>query len=374
MTDSALTPLDLQIRAQIAASGPMRLDEVMAIALGDPDHGYYQKAEPFGQDGDFITAPEISQCFGELIGLWAVQLWRDAGAPAPFNLVELGPGRGTLMADALRSARLDPTFIQAAQIHLVETSERLREQQATKLANLASPTWHDTIDGVSDDFSIFIANEFFDALPIRQFQRLTSGWAERMVTDNGTSLTIGAEAIDKSAAPLDRTQQTAPMDSVVEVSEASIEVAQQIAKRIVSQGGGALIIDYGYSDQDRPTGQPWAQTLQALHGQKPAPALTRLGEADITAHVDFGRLARAAVEVGAAASPVIPQGTFLEALGIGVRLQQLLANAKDGEQVERLRSGVARLTDQTQMGSLFKVLALHHPQQPPLAGFPVTTP
>ncbi len=306
---------------------------------------YYATHDPFA---DFTTAPEISQMFGELIGAWAAVVWGQMGAPSPFNLVEAGPGRGTLMADALRAlARVAPGCARAARIHLVETSPRLRAEQASRIQDAA---WHDTLDDVPHGPAILIANEFLDALPIRQFVRTHEGWAERYVED-GRFVAHQAEAPPRQAPP----------NAIVEIGAAGLAWTASLANRLARDGGAALILDYGTA-QTMP-----GDSLQALRDGRPADPLADPGGADLTAHVDFAALARAAEEAGAAAYGPVPQGAFLSRLGLAQRTERLSAARPD--RAAALREAAARLAEPARMGALFKALCLTHPDAPEPPGF-----
>ena len=305
---------------------------------------YYQSRDPLGRGGDFTTAPEISQIFGELIGLWCAEVWMRAGSP-PVQLVELGPGRGTLMADLWRAVARVPGFHAKVRVHFVETSPALRQAQRVSVPHA---TWHDSLDPVpSDTALLLVANEFFDALPIRQFVNTPAGWRERMVALNGGVLTFvaGNRPMDHLVANAVR---AAPVGSIWEASPASIGVAAEIGRRLTSGGGAALIIDYGH------IGPVIGDTLQAVRGHAFADPLAAAGEADLTTHVDFAALA-----VAAAASPHGPlsQGAFLAGLGLHERTEALARNAT-AAQAHLLRTGTERLAASDAMGSLFKVLAL----------------
>ncbi len=320
---------------------PERLDVFMARA----NAAYYAMHDPFA---DFTTAPEISQMFGELIGAWAAVAWQQAGAPTPFNLVEAGPGRGTLMADALRAlARVAPGFTRAAHIHLIETSPRLRAEQATRIAHAS---WHDTLDTVPHAPIILIANEFLDALPIRQFVRRQEGWAERHVEN--------ASFTERPAQPPPR---QAPAGAVVEIGEAGLAWTTALANRLVRDSGAALILDYGTAHT-----LP-GDSLQALRDGRPADPLADPGSADLTAHVDFAALARAAEEAGAAAYGPLGQGVFLDRLGLTHRTGRLAAARPD--RAAALREAALRLAAPSRMGTLFKALCLTHPDAPEPPGF-----
>lgn len=346
--------LERRLAARIAAQGPITVADYMAACLGDPKHGYYMTAEPFGASGDFITAPEVSQFFGELVGGFLVHAWRLAGRPTPFRLVELGPGRGTLMADALRVARLDPGFVQAARLHMVETSARLREIQAGTLANAPlRPQFDDRIDAVPDDAPLFfVANEFFDALPIRQYALARDGWRERMIGLDGEGrLAFGLGPAGLADDDLPEAAKGAEDGSILETQPAANAIAEAIGARLASSGGVGLVIDYGYLKAGP------GDTLQALYRHKPLSVLERAGEADLTAHVNFEALARAFRQGGATTHGPMTQGAFLLALGLLERAGQLGAGKPAWVQ-ERIRGEVERLAAPDAMGELFKVLAV----------------
>jgi NADH dehydrogenase [ubiquinone] 1 alpha subcomplex assembly factor 7 len=354
-------PLGKLIRDQIRADGPLGLAQYMALALGHPRHGYYITRDPLGSAGDFTTAPEISQMFGELIGLWCVDAWQAMGAPAAFRLVELGPGRGTLMADLLRAASLAPAFRAAADIWMVETSPVLSRLQQQTLAPIQPPVqWTDHLARVPDGPALFVANEFFDALPVRQFQMTSTGWRERMVGLDGERLIL-ALAPDGPGAIAADLPRGAPVGAVAELSPESQSLMADLAGRLATVGGAALIIDYG------PAESGLGDSVQALKAHAFADVLAQPGEADLTAHVDFARLARAARSAGAQAWGPVGQGEFLQALGIGARAARLAA--RGGRAAEEVGAALARLTAPEQMGTLFKVLAITHPAHPAPAGF-----
>jgi NADH dehydrogenase [ubiquinone] 1 alpha subcomplex assembly factor 7 len=357
-----VTPLGRLLAERIRHDGPIPVAEYMALCLGDPEHGYYRRAEAIGRSGDFITAPEISQMFGELIGLWAATMWESLGRPAPVRLVELGPGRGTLMADALRAiGKAMPAFRAAIDLHLIEINGRLRAQQEAVLS-AARPTWHEGIAGVPSGPAIFIANEFFDALAVRQYQRLDDGWHERCVgldVDGRLAFVPGPRVADP---PLEPAHMRAPAGAVVEVSPASRDLALAIAGRIAGSGGAALVIDYGAPASG--TGD----TLQAVRQHKIVGPLEMPGESDLTTHVDFAALARAAQAGGAAAHGPVPQGVFLKRLGIVARAALLLRNAKP-QQRDDIAAACERLIGEAQMGNLFQVLAITARNAPAPPGF-----
>ncbi len=342
-----MTPLERLLIAQIEEAGPMTLAEYMALCLMHPEHGYYATRDPLGAAGDFTTAPEISQMFGEMIGLALAQTWLDQGAPAPFALAELGPGRGTLMADILRATRAVPGFHEAAELHLVETSPTLRAAQANALAG-AAPTWHDGVQTLPDLPLYLVANEFFDALPIRQAQRDGVHWRERMVGREGGRLTPGLGAPTVLPPLAHRLEDTQDGD-IVEFSPAATQIAANIGARIARLDGAALIVDYG-------DWRALGDTFQALRAHAPADPYADPGSADLTAHVDFEALARAAAP--ARHSRLTPQGVFLERLGITQRARKL-AETLGGAARDAHVAAHRRLTHPSEMGTLFKVMALY---------------
>ncbi|TVQ52019.1 MAG: class I SAM-dependent methyltransferase [Rhodobacteraceae bacterium] len=348
-----MTPLAEAIRAEIAATGPMRLDRYMALCLGHPEHGYYMRREPFGRGGDFVTAPEISQMFGELLGLWAAQVWLDLGRPASFALVELGPGRGVLMADALRAARAVPGFAEAAVVWLVETSPALRAEQARRVPGAR---WAARIEDVPPGPAIVLANEFFDALPIRQFHRRPEGWRERMVGVAEDRLVWGLGPAPDGLPP-------APVGAVRETCAAAAAVAGVIGARLAADGGAALILDYGAV----PPASGGGDTLQAVARHAAADPLAAPGEVDLTAHVDFGALAVVLAAAGASVAPLATQGALLGRLGIETRAAAL-ARANPARAAAVI-AAARRLTDPAAMGTLFKALAATGPGRPPPPGF-----
>ncbi|WP_370584784.1 class I SAM-dependent methyltransferase [Paracoccus sp. IB05] len=350
------TPLAELIAARIRASGPVSLAEYMADCLLHPRFGYYATRDPFGQAGDFTTAPEISQMFGELLGLCLAQSWQDQGAPARFTLAECGPGRGTLMADVLRATARVPGFHAAADLVLIEASATLRGIQAKTLAG-HQPRWLPLVQDLPQAPLFLLANEFFDALPIRQFTRQSGGWAETMIGLSGEALTPG-RAPPGPLAALDHRQDISE-GSLVEICPAAAPIMAEISGRIRRHGGLALIVDYG-------GWQSLGDTFQAMRDHAWVDPFATPGEADLTAHVDFGALARAALP---AAASYTTQGALLTALGIGPRAQQLAAHPAAARNDPL--AAAHRLTDPAEMGTLFKALAIHPPGTPPPAGFPV---
>ncbi|WP_417722827.1 class I SAM-dependent methyltransferase [Salipiger sp.] len=349
-----MTTLNDILRARIAAEGPMTLAEYMAICLLHPVHGYYTTRDPFGRAGDFTTAPEISQMFGELLGLSLAQGWLDQGAPERIVLAELGPGRGTLMDDALRAMRGVPGLIDAVELHLVEASPVLRAEQESRLGTFA-PRWHNGVDTLPEAPLFLIANEFFDALPIRQFIRDGDGWRERVVGLADGALAFGLTDRAAQGALEHRLADTADGD-LVETCAAAQAITADIGRRIAEHGGAALIVDYG----------SWGSlgdTFQALRAHQKADPLIGPGYADLTAHVDFAALVR---DAPCARSGPVPQGVFLERLGITARAQSL-ARGLGGAALDSHVAAHRRLTHPDEMGSLFKVIGLYpeHAAPPP---------
>jgi len=335
------------IKAQIAAEGPMRLDAYMSLCLLHPTLGYYTTRAPFGQAGDFVTAPEISQMFGELIGLALAQSWLDQGAPSPFTLAELGPGRGTLMLDILRACANVPGFLDAARITLIEASPALRQEQRSTLA--AHEVVHiDDLSDLPDHPLILVANEFFDALPIRQFVRDGAQWRERQIGVEDDTLVFGLGPASVQPALAHRMEDTKDGD-LVEVCAAAGPVVNTIAQHINAHGGTGLIIDYG-------DWRSLGDTLQALRHHAPADPLAQPGSADLTAHVDFEALAQASTPCPH--TRITPQGVFLERLGITARAQAL-AERLDGATLQTHVAAHRRLTHPHEMGNLFKVMGLY---------------
>ena len=364
-----MTALGHRLTARIARLGPITVADYMAEVLTDPEAGYYMTGDPFGARGDFVTAPEISQMFGELIGLWCADTWDRLGRPDPVRLIELGPGRGTLMADALRALRVVPECRAALRPHLVEISPALRERQRETLAAESADidaSWHGRLDQVPEGALLLIANEFFDALPIRQFERHPEGWCERLVAlgPDGASLAFALGPPGHHAAALvPPALHEAPPGAVVEVSAPGIAVAAEIGRRLAGHGGAALIVDYGHTEPRN------GATLQAVRRHAAHDVLEEPGSADLTAHVDFATLARAATDAGARAHGPVCQGHLLETLGIAARAETLRRGATPARARE-IDAALHRLTDAAEMGTLFKALALTEPGFGPPAGFP----
>ena len=350
------------LQALIANEGPIPVARYMAEAVGHSELGYYQRGEPIGAQGDFITAPEISQAFGELLGAWCAVVWEGIGRPSSLALVELGPGRGALMQDALRAIEaVAPDFAGALTVHLVETSAGLRQVQAERLGR--RPVWHEDLSSLPDMPLIFLANEFFDALPVHQLVARNGAWHERLVgigAASGFAFEIALEPSPLSGS-VPSGISIANDGEIFELNRAGGAIAGEIAGRISKHGGAGLIVDYGHAKSA--TGE----TLQAVRNHAYAPVLHDPGEADLTCHVDFEALARAANS--ACIHGPASQHDFLIALGIEERAVKLQDSAKSNEAREAITTGVARLIDQRGMGSLFKVLAMSRPSQPTLPGF-----
>jgi NADH dehydrogenase [ubiquinone] 1 alpha subcomplex assembly factor 7 len=358
------TPLETEIRRLIALAGPMLVADYMRLCLTHPQYGYYLTRDPIGAAGDFITAPEISQMFGELIGLWMVSVWQQMGAPENVRIVELGPGRGALMSDAMRAAKIVESFYAAVVLHLVEISPKLKELQQRRLQRLDVPIlWHNTLTDVPTGPIIIIANEFIDALPVHQAIKQSDGWHERVVevAPDG-NLAIGA-----ARDPLPHFEATLP-PQLRQCSEGSIyewradTIGLEIGQRVRADGA-ALIVDYGHARQGL------GDTLQAVAGHSFVSPLRSPGLADLTAHVDFAALAQNAELSGARIHGPISQREFLSRLGIGRRAAALKARA--AEKSAEIDQALFRLTaaGAGRMGESFKVLAIADPRLGALAAF-----
>ena len=341
--------------------GPVDVAEFMRLAMLGERSGYYTQGSPIGAAGDFITAPEISQMFGELIGLWTVDTWEKLGKPDPVLLVELGPGRGTLMADCLRAAALRPEFTSAMRLHLIEISEPLRREQQSRLGAFA-PSWHTDIATLPLGPAIILGNEFLDVLPIHQFQLTASGWMERAIGENNGALAWTLVAAGAHLGLLRPVHRRANPGDIAEVSPAALGFMATLARRLQDQGGAALFIDYGMAASGL------GASFQAVKGHRLVDPLSHFGEADLTAHVDFAAMAEAASSTGAAVQGPMTQQAFLGALGIGARAERL-CEGKDATSAKEIRLGLDRLTGADQMGNLFKVMAIRRSGAPECAGF-----
>jgi NADH dehydrogenase [ubiquinone] 1 alpha subcomplex assembly factor 7 len=357
-----VTKLATYIRTLTEKTGAISVADYMHLALQHPEFGYYRHGNPLGQGGDFITAPEVSQMFGEMVGLWCADIWQKMGKPETFVLLEMGPGCGTLMQDALRATAKLSGFQSALKLHLLESSETLRASQREKLA-AHNPIHITDLTELPALPLITIANEFFDALPIRQFEKSFHGWCERLVTTTDDKLSFSLSQPDEAILLLipERLREANP-GTVFELSPQSLHLMHHLAKYINQRGGAALVIDYGYAEPD---GNP---TLQAVANHKYSDVLANPGEADITALVDFNLLRTAAMTRSAVAFGPVPQGEFLQTLGIEVRADQLKRTATP-EQVKAIDTALHRLTDNAEMGCLFKVLAITSPSLSEVPGF-----
>jgi SAM-dependent MidA family methyltransferase len=351
-------PLEADIRRRIAAAGPMPVGQYMTLCLADPTYGYYVTRDPLGADGDFTTAPEISQMFGELIGLWVAAAWARMGSPENIRIVELGPGRGTLMKDALRAMRVMPGLRDAAVVHLVESSPVLRAQQEYTLDGQDVPMfWHEALGEVPTGPSIVIANEFFDALPVNQAVKTKRGWHERRIgidPEGRFTFTTAPDPIPGFERLLPPTVRSAPEASIFEWRADT--PAMELGRRIGRDGGAALVIDYGHAESG--TGD----TFQAVGNHSYADVLTDPGGVDLTAHVDFEALARPIEAMGANAFGPIYQAQLLRALGIETRAARLKANATPAA-AAAIDLALARLIGhgRSDMGTVFKAAAFAHP-------------
>jgi NADH dehydrogenase [ubiquinone] 1 alpha subcomplex assembly factor 7 len=350
------SPLEIEIRRRIAAAGPVPVAEYMALCLFDPVHGYYTTHDPFGARGDFVTAPEISQMFGELIGLWVAAVWKQMGAPENVGLIELGPGRGTMMKDALRAVRIVPEFRSAIVPHLVEVNPLLKAQQEEVLEDIGVPVfWHSTLVDVPKGPAIIIANEFFDALPINQVVKSDRGWHERriQIDSNGElAFTIAPEPLPFFHTLLPPDLQTARTGAIFEWRADTVAI--ELGRRVADGRGAALVIDYGHTQSGL------GETLQAVGQHAYADPLTFPGDLDLTAHVDFQALARAVEAAGTTAFGPVEQSLFLRRLGIEHRAAALKTKAARADDVDQ---ALMRLIghNRTAMGELFKVAAFVHP-------------
>jgi NADH dehydrogenase [ubiquinone] 1 alpha subcomplex assembly factor 7 len=357
-------PISRKIARRIGAEGPLSIAAFMAMALHDPEDGYYARRSPIGAQGDFVTAPEISQVFGELIGLWCALMWQRLGEPDPIILAELGPGRGVLIEDLLRAAGAIPTFRRALRLHLVEASPVLRAEQETRLDGLR-PVWVSRFEDLPEGPMLLVANEFLDALPIRQFVRGRAQWSERMVgldDDNRFVFVDGPESPAASLLVPTVHRDSVRPGTVVEICPGALAIAAGLGARFTRRPGAALFVDYGYFPS-----MP-GSTLRALHRHCPVSALAAPGTADLSAHVDFSAFAEAAHAGGAATWGPVPQRRLLTALGAEQRAAILRARATP-RQRQALDEGMRRLLDPAGMGTLFKAIALTSTDMLPPPGF-----
>jgi NADH dehydrogenase [ubiquinone] 1 alpha subcomplex assembly factor 7 len=367
MSDTALAK---RLKARIRDMGPISVAEYMTLCLLDPVDGYYPTRDPLGSEGDFITAPEISQMFGECLGLWVVQSWIDLGRPARFNLVELGPGRGVMMADMLKAVALEPYCHKAAAIILVEASAALQAVQAKTLGRSGvQVSWVDTLDAVDDAPCLIVGNEFLDCLPIRQFVCTdpfagAEGWSERRVGVSDDQLRF---EIDGQAAPgavsaaFPGTHSDARKDSLLEICPAAAQLVDHLRTRFSATPGRALFIDYG------PETTEFGDTLQALKRHEKVGVFSAPGDTDLTARVDFSGLNALATAAGLITHGPLAQRTLLSRLGIEIRAMALLRSHPDAR--PKLLRQLHRLLDEDEMGLLFKAVSLSAADLPPPLGF-----
>ncbi|MDJ0613343.1 MAG: class I SAM-dependent methyltransferase [Rhizobiaceae bacterium] len=345
-------PLIDRIRRHVSMNGPLPLAEYMHWCLADKTHGYYQTKSVFGREGDFVTAPEVSQMFGELIGIWLIRTWDTLGRPNRFNLVEIGPGNGTLMRDILRAAKVDKDFSEAAHPVLIETSERLIDTQRDKLAEHENINWLKSLDDLDKHPALIIGNEFLDALPPRQYVKYENEWFERGVgIDEQNSLiwvTLPTRKLDTKLLPSGHEHE--PDGAVFEISTIRESFVERMASHISTNTGAALLIDYGHIKSG------FGDTFQAIAKHEFADPLACPGEADLTSHVDFEPLSIIATQTGCTAMPVISQGEFLLKLGLLERAGALGASKSTDEQ-RRITEEAERLALPHEMGDLFKVFA-----------------
>ena len=341
--------LTARLRARIATEGPISVFDYMEACNSDPAGGYYTTREPIGAQGDFITAPEISQIFGELVGLWCVAVWQSMGEPRAVTVAELGPGRATLLRDAIRAWRSVPEFLQHASLALIETSPTLRAQQTAALADCPMPLrWIASLDEVAAGPLIVIANEFLDALPVRQFIRRDGAWRERHVecAADGTFVFVEGEPADLEDVAVEASE-----GDVLELRPADADLIAALAAHAKQSPLAALVIDYGHGET------ACGDTLQAVRAHRYADPLVSPGKSDLTAHVDFSGIKELARKNGLRAFGPLPQGEFLLKLGLAERRDALLRSATP-QQRDEIVSGASRLVDPREMGLLFKVLAL----------------
>ncbi len=350
-------PLLSLIKNVIRKEGPITIERYMHIVLQHPQHGYYRHGDPIGVSSDFGTAPELSQMFGEMIGLWCMNEWEKLGRPDPFVLLELGPGHGTLMHDLLRFTEPIENFHQALRVRLFDSSETLRAKQVQMLEKY-SPLHIDDLDNLEKVPTIIIANEFFDNMPVRQFGRAQDGWRETMVGLKwGRLKLVAGQELYACPDPLSSDDlKTRPQGWIHEVSAVSREIVRKLAAHIVENHGAAIFIDYGY---DTPIG---TGTLDAWYQSKAADILTRPGETDVTADVDFVALKACALEHGVMVDPIIPQGRFLAQAGISTRAEILKGNADESAK-KKIDNALRVLTSPSEAGSKWKVMAFRSPPQ-----------
>lgn len=364
----AMSALEVIIKDSIEANGPMPVSEYMSLCLSHPEHGYYMTRDPFGVKGDFTTAPEISQMFGEMIGIWVLDSWMKMGSPNLFHLVECGPGRGTLMKDLLRATKNNAEFSKAVQIHLMEISPILKKQQYDTLSS-DTINWHSDLKTIPQNAPvIFIGNEFLDALPIDQYQFTDAQWHKKYIdlNKNGSFCFTYKTYSGDTDSPILRSLLPPEEGDILEVSKAQTDMMHDFIKIIQKQGGACLFIDYGY------TLPSFKDTLQAIMHHNYVEILDEPGEADLTAHINFTDLATILLSENMTLYGPVAQKEFLTALGIEVRADQL-RQVSSGRQSENIQLALTRLigdkTQLNQMGDLFKVMAFTDKDNIDLVGF-----
>lgn len=343
--------LEDHLKKLICHHGPLSVARFMSEALGHPQYGYYRKQDPLGRQGDFITAPEISQMFGELVGIWCASEWQRMGNPDNIALVELGPGRGTLMQDLLRGTRHIKGFHESLSVYMVETSPVLTAIQQNNLAAYNNIFWYEHFNAVPDVPLLLVANEFFDALPVHQYSKTDKGWCEQMVSLDQNEHLAFSLSPNLASAAIDTRHGDAPQGAVLEICPAGLSLFSEICQHIYTHGGAALVADYGYCEYG------YKDTLQAVKNHHFHPLLEDVGDADLTAHVDFTALTAVAKKAGLRLYPPATQRDFLLAMGIEQRTSQLMQKASDAQK-KQILSACERLICETQMGTLFKVLAV----------------
>jgi len=353
-----------RISRLIAQQGPITVNQFIALCLSDKTYGYYHHGSPFGGEGDFITAPEVSQMFGEMLGLWSVALWQQMDKPTDIVFCEIGSGRGTLMDDMLRTiGKVAPDFLHCAQIILVETSEKLRRAASEKLSyHRQEITFLDNINELPPRPLVLIGNEWLDCLPIHQYQRTSQGWLERMVSldEQGQPIFVMASTPIVPALLPDHAM-TAEMGTIVEISPAREAVIERLSHHLITHKGAALLIDYGSLTQG------FGDTLQAMSKHKFTPPLQAPGLHDLTSHVDFAALGKSACQAGCV-SFSMTQAAFLDSMGIEQRAARL-CHGRDAAFQQKINCELERLTSPQEMGELFKVFCLSVPEFCPFPFF-----
>ena len=366
-----MTDLNEHLIKLIKLHGPIPVSSYMTEALTNPKHGYYVNQNPFGKEGDFVTAPEVSQMFGELIGLWFADIWLKMGRPLKVHLIELGPGKGTLTADIIRVLEVLPEFLDVIDLHFVEASPQLIEIQKQKFSDFkGNKTWHDTVKlalnaaDADDEVTFIVANEFFDALPIRQFQKADLGWHERMITvdESGEGLTFMLSPFPVQDVSLPESLKSADLHSIIEIAPMAEYLTNMIAEHFKTHQGAALFVDYGYTEYR--TGE----TLQAVEKHKYANIFEKPGFADLSAHVNFRKLLDITEFNGIRSLGPREQGKFLNNMGIEERVRILTKNATP-EQKQDILGALVRLISADEMGTLFKVIGMISDKDIEVAGF-----